>query len=188
MVLLWKRDGDINPVYRHLCLSLKQRCFQHAILTQLIFHPQISSTGPVKAALEDDMQVDEEDSSLLPKSVNIRANKQDKGTRSNEKTKTDPEMLIEGNTKLNKLRKQQFKKDKKKKAKNEKQAIQLADVLENVTITSFKKKDDYDFKEDFSLWVGITNRSVGKRNCSFFYGFPRIHHRFCYVIFLFGIL
>ncbi|KAJ8732990.1 hypothetical protein PYW07_015589 [Mythimna separata] len=112
---------------------------------------KISSTGPVKAALESDMQVDEEDSSLLPKSVSIRANKQDKGAKSEGKTKADPEMLIEGNTKLNKLRKQQFKKDKKKKARNEKQAVNLADVLENVTITSYKKKDDYDFKEDFSL-------------------------------------
>lgn len=97
------------------------------------------------------MQVDEEESSLLPKSVSIRANKQDKATKSNEKSKADPEMLIEGNTKQNKLRKQQFKKDKKKKARNEKQAVNLADVLENVTITSYKKKDDYDFKEDFSL-------------------------------------
>lgn len=96
------------------------------------------------------MQVDDEDSSLLPKSVNIQT-KLDKGNKTKEKTKADPEMLIEGNTKQNKLRKQQFKKDKKKKARNEKQAVNLADVLENVTITSYKKKDDYDFKEDFAL-------------------------------------
>lgn len=110
----------------------------------------IPSTGPVKAALEEDMQVDGEDSSLLPKSVNIRS-KLDKAKPSNEKTKSDPEMLLEGNTKLNKLRKMQFKKDKKNKARTEKQAVNLADVLENVTLTTYKKKDDYDFKEDFSL-------------------------------------
>ncbi|XP_035457750.2 guanine nucleotide-binding protein-like 3 homolog [Spodoptera frugiperda] len=112
---------------------------------------KMTSTGPVKAALEDDMQVDEEES-LLPKSVSIgsRLNKRNK-PKEKQKDKEDPEMQIEGNTKQNLLRKQQFKKDKKKKARNEKQAVNLANVLENVTITSYKKKDDYDFKEDFSL-------------------------------------
>ncbi|KAJ0179710.1 hypothetical protein K1T71_004301 [Dendrolimus kikuchii] len=110
---------------------------------------KITSTGPVKAAL-DEMQVDEDESSILPKTLNIRS-KLDKNNKNKEKSKTDPEMLLEGNTKQNKLRKMQFKKDKKKKAKNEKQAVNLADVLENVTLTTYKKKDDYDFKEDFSL-------------------------------------
>ncbi|XP_075970898.1 nucleostemin 1 [Anticarsia gemmatalis] len=110
----------------------------------------ISSSGPVKAALEDDMQVDNEDTTLLPKTVNIRS-KLDKSNKSKEKSKTDPEMLLEGNMKQNKLRKMQFKKDKKNKARTEKQAVNLADVLENVSLTTYKKKDDYDFKEDFSL-------------------------------------
>ncbi|KAI8429213.1 hypothetical protein MSG28_007739 [Choristoneura fumiferana] len=72
------------------------------------------------------------------------------GKAANKRAKIDPEMQLEGNTKLNKLRKQQFKRDKKKNAKHEKQAVNLAGVLENVTLTSFKK-DDYNFKEDFSL-------------------------------------
>ncbi|XP_023936909.2 guanine nucleotide-binding protein-like 3 homolog [Bicyclus anynana] len=107
---------------------------------------KITSTGPVKAL--DEMQVDEDESSLLPKTLNIRP-KLDKTNKSKDKTKSDPEMLIEGNTKLNKLRKMQFKRDKKKKARNEKQAVQLADVLETVTLTTGKKNDEYDFKEDF---------------------------------------
>ncbi|CAH2229147.1 jg20760 [Pararge aegeria aegeria] len=108
---------------------------------------QITSTGPVKVVL-DEMQVDEDESSLLPNTLNIRP-KLDKTNKSSEKTKADPEMLIEGNTKLNKLRKMQFKRDKKKKARNEKQAVNLADVLENVTLSSANKSDVYDFKEDF---------------------------------------
>ncbi|CAG4976600.1 unnamed protein product [Colias eurytheme] len=108
---------------------------------------KISSTGPVTAM--DEMQIDEEDG-LLSKTVNIRP-KLDKTGRNAVKAKNDPEMQIEGNTKQNKLRKMQFKKDKKKKAKNEKKAVQLADVLETVTLTNSVKKDDYSFKEDFSL-------------------------------------
>lgn len=104
----------------------------------------------MKAAAENEMQVDEDESSLLPKTLNIRS-KLDKNNRTNEKAKVDPEMLLEGNSKQNKLKKLQFKKDKKKKSKNEKQAINLAGVLENVTLTTYTKKDDYDFKEDFSL-------------------------------------
>ncbi|CAG9560702.1 unnamed protein product [Danaus chrysippus] len=109
---------------------------------------KITSTGPVIAAVENEMQVDEDESSLLPKTLNI-ISKLDKSKKTNEKTKSDPEMLIEGNTKQNKLRKMQFKKDKKKKAKNEKQAVNLADVLENVTLTTLNKSDEYDFKDDF---------------------------------------
>ncbi|XP_028162357.1 guanine nucleotide-binding protein-like 3 homolog [Ostrinia furnacalis] len=109
---------------------------------------KITSTGPV--TINDGMQVDEDESSILPKSLNIRS-KLDKSNKQNERTKSDPEMAIEGNTKQNKLRKMQFKKDKKKRARNEKVAGNLADVLENVTLTSIKKKDDYNFKEDFSL-------------------------------------
>ncbi|XP_063378870.1 guanine nucleotide-binding protein-like 3 homolog isoform X1 [Cydia fagiglandana] len=112
---------------------------------------KITSTGPVKAL--DEMQVDEDESSLLPKTLNIRS-KLNKDHSEAKRAKVDPEMLLEGNTKLNKLRKQQFKKDKKKHARNEKVAVNLAGVLENVTLTSFKntsKKDEYNFKEDFAM-------------------------------------
>ncbi|XP_026751070.2 guanine nucleotide-binding protein-like 3 homolog [Galleria mellonella] len=110
---------------------------------------KITSTGPV-SLLDENMQVDEDESSLLPKALNIRS-KLDKSNKSNERTKADPEMLLEGNTKQNKIRKMQFKKDKKKKVRNEKKAVDLAGVLENVTLTNAPKKDDYDFKEAFSL-------------------------------------
>ncbi|CAH2075544.1 unnamed protein product, partial [Iphiclides podalirius] len=111
---------------------------------------KITSTGPVKAAQElNEMQVDEDESSLLPKKVTIRP-KLDKA-KAREKERGDPEMQIEGNTKQNRLRKMQFKKDKKKQKRVEKQALNLAGVLENVTLTTYKKGDDYDFKEDFSL-------------------------------------
>ncbi|KAM3961640.1 nucleostemin 1 [Aphomia sociella] len=110
---------------------------------------KISSTGPV-TLLDETMQVDEDESSILPKTLNIRS-KLDKGSKSKERTKTDPEMLLEGNTKLNKIRKMQFKKDKKNKVRYEKKTVDLAGVLENVTLTSAPKKDDYDFKDDFSL-------------------------------------
>lgn len=95
------------------------------------------------------MQVDEDESSILPKSVNIRPKLQKTG-KAGVRNKADPEMQLEGNVKLNHLRKMQFKKDKKSKAKNEKRAQNLADVLENVTLTTYKKPDDYDFKADFS--------------------------------------
>ncbi|KAL4710532.1 hypothetical protein ACJJTC_008934 [Scirpophaga incertulas] len=113
------------------------------------FEPiKIISTGPV--TMESGMEVDEDESAILPKALSIRS-KLDKTNNQNERTKADPEMMIEGNTKQNKLRKMQFKKDKKKKARTEKAAVNLAGVLENVTLTTYKKKDDYDFKEDFSL-------------------------------------
>ncbi|KAI8429211.1 hypothetical protein MSG28_007739, partial [Choristoneura fumiferana] len=59
------------------------------------------------------------------KTLNIRS-KLDKTQAANKRAKIDPEMQLEGNTKLNKLRKQQFKRDKKKNAKHEKQAVNLA--------------------------------------------------------------
>ncbi|KPJ01594.1 Guanine nucleotide-binding protein-like 3-like [Papilio xuthus] len=95
---------------------------------------KITSTGPVKAA-SDEMQVDEDESTLLPKKVTIRS-KLEKGDKKKGKEKNDPEMQIEGNTKQNKLRKMQFKKDKKKQKKDEKQAVNLAGVLENPALES----------------------------------------------------
>ncbi|KPJ21533.1 hypothetical protein RR48_00449 [Papilio machaon] len=50
---------------------------------------KITSTGPVKAALEDEMQVDEDESTLLPKKVTIRS-KLEKGDKKKGKKKTIP--------------------------------------------------------------------------------------------------
>ncbi|XP_049866377.1 guanine nucleotide-binding protein-like 3 homolog [Pectinophora gossypiella] len=140
------REFDINN-FEAMETEAFNQLDQHSSAVEGI---KITSTGPVKAALEDEMQVDEDESPLLPKTLNIRS-KLGKGGKTKERTKQDPEMLLEGNTKQNKLRKMQFKKDKKKQAKNEKQSVELAGVLENVTLTTYKKKDDYDFKEDLSL-------------------------------------
>lgn len=106
---------------------------------------RFKSSGPVKYM--DEMQVDENEADvLLPKSLSIQAKLAKSDT--NEKVRKDPEMLLEGNTKQNKIRKKQFKKEKKNVARMEKRANNLADVLDTVTLTTFKK-DDYDFKEHY---------------------------------------
>ncbi|KOB70472.1 Guanine nucleotide-binding protein-like 3-like protein, partial [Operophtera brumata] len=104
--------------------AILQRANKHTLV-------ELNSSHTWRRAWEEDgMQVDEDESSLLPKTLSIRS-KLDKTKRA-ERTKQDPEMQIEGNTKQNKLRKIQFKKDKKNKARNEKTAVNLAGVLENI--------------------------------------------------------
>lgn len=58
--------------------------------------------------------------------------------------KVDPEMLLEGNLKLNQIRKKQFKKGKKLKNRKEKVELELANGLENFSLAS-----DYSFNEDY---------------------------------------
>lgn len=60
--------------------------------------------------------------------------------------KPDPEMELEGNQKLNRLKKMQFKKEKKERNRREKVATQLAVGLESFTLN---KNDDYQFEVDF---------------------------------------
>lgn len=91
---------------------------------------KITSTGPVKAA-ENEMQVDEDESSLLPKKVNIVSKVVTKTPK-----KADVDIVMDGNTKLNKLRKMQFKKDKKKRARDEKKAVALSELLDQAVITT----------------------------------------------------
>lgn len=68
-------------------------------------------------------------------------------------TKTvDPEMELEGNQKLNQIKKKQFKKEKKKQARRDKVAQQLSAGLENFSLKNGPTKEineDYDFNEDF---------------------------------------
>ncbi|CAH2107029.1 unnamed protein product [Euphydryas editha] len=95
---------------------------------------KITSTGPVKAA-ENEMQVDEDESTLLPKKVNIVS----KVVRKSPKN-AEVDIVMDGNTKQNKMRKIQFKKDKKKRARDEKKAVALSELLDQAVITSVQKK------------------------------------------------
>lgn len=65
--------------------------------------------------------------------------------------KKDPEMELEGNLKLNKLRKKQFKKERKKRNREETAALQLSAGLENFTIKKKGETENYDFEEDFAM-------------------------------------
>lgn len=111
----------------------------------------IDSFGPVDAEekIEEDTSLNPGDKELLSKEVNvkpiIRKQKRDVET----KQKRDPEMELEGNLKLNKVRRQQFKKEKKKRNREAKAALQLSTELKNVKIKEKVEGEDYDFKEDF---------------------------------------
>lgn len=77
------------------------------------------------------MQVDEDESTLLPKKVNIVSKVVTKTPKN-----ADVDIVMDGNTKQNKLRKMQFKKDKKKRARDEKKAVALSELLDQAIITS----------------------------------------------------
>ncbi|EFN85760.1 Guanine nucleotide-binding protein-like 3-like protein [Harpegnathos saltator] len=90
----------------------------------------VDSSGPVTAAMEVEMQKNAEYKiqKKLKKKLAERKNTEKK------KKKVDPLSEIEGNQKLNKLSKLQFKKEKKKKAKAEKAAAKLAGQLEGFSL------------------------------------------------------
>lgn len=104
----------------------------------------IESSGPVTSAMEVELQKETQIKiqNKLKKKLEKSKRKQDE-TR---KKKIDPIFEIEGNQKLNKLNKLQFKKQKKDRVKREKAAIKLADQLEGFNIAT---SDDYDFNTDF---------------------------------------
>lgn len=86
----------------------------------------------------------------LSKGVNIKtAKKEEKKAAEPRRKKKDPEMELEGNLKLNKVRKQQFKKEKKKRNREEKAALQLSAGLENFTLKNKEEAEDYEFDENF---------------------------------------
>lgn len=71
-----------------------------------------------------------------------------------ENQKKNPEMELEGNQQLNKVRKMQFKKEKKQRMRKEVVAMQLSAGLENVsfaTKTEGEGEENYDFNEDFEM-------------------------------------
>lgn len=90
--------------------------------------------------------------------VNVTVSKRKKKKKGNkpavEPKKKNPELELEGNRQMNRVKKMQFKKDKKQQRRKETVALQLSNGLENVRFVD--KKDgggdgeDYDFGEDFN--------------------------------------
>lgn len=77
-----------------------------------------------------------------------------KGGGKSESKKKDPEMELEGNQQLNKVRKMQFKKDRKQRMRKEVVAMQLSAGLDNVSFAAKqegKGEENYDFDEDFKM-------------------------------------
>nr|CAH7755874.1 unnamed protein product [Callosobruchus chinensis] len=107
----------------------------------------LDSLGTVDAI--EEMEQDEEDD-LLSKNMNVAAKKAQKPKQTPRVKKLDPEMELEGNLKLNQLKKKQFKKDKKQRRRRETVALQLSAGLENFNITAVSEStESYDFKTDF---------------------------------------
>nr|XP_034191077.1 guanine nucleotide-binding protein-like 3 homolog [Osmia lignaria] len=104
----------------------------------------IESSGPVTAAMEVEMQ--KETQVKIQNKIKKKVEKAKQNKNETRKKKVDPLFEIEGNQKLNKLNKLQFKKEKKDRARREKVAVKLADQLEGFNITG---PDDYDFSTDF---------------------------------------
>lgn len=66
--------------------------------------------------------------------------------------KKDPEMELEGNLKLNQIRKKQFKKEKKQRNRKEKIALQLSEGLNMCSLNGNKSEEEnYNFETDFEI-------------------------------------
>ncbi|EGI64119.1 Guanine nucleotide-binding protein-like 3-like protein [Acromyrmex echinatior] len=104
----------------------------------------INSTGPVSTAMEIEIQKEAEYKVQKKLKKKLQDTKKNKSTE--RKKKPDPLFEIEGNQKLNKLKKLQFKKEKKERLRREKATTKLAGQLEEFKFTS----DDYDFNTDFT--------------------------------------
>lgn len=89
----------------------------------------------------------------LSKEVNVEtAKKEDKKAVVAQRKKRNPEMELEGNLQLNQVRKLQFKKEKKKKNREEKAALQLSAGLESFKIKNQTEEgESYDFDEDYAM-------------------------------------
>ncbi|XP_011495838.1 PREDICTED: guanine nucleotide-binding protein-like 3 homolog [Ceratosolen solmsi marchali] len=107
---------------------------------------KIDSTGPVEAVM--DIEENKINDKVLTKRARKRLNaKENKNLLIQRKRKTDPLFEIEGNQQLNKIKKLQFKKQKKESGRRAKEATELADILGGVNLSL----NDYDFKTDFSV-------------------------------------
>lgn len=83
--------------------------------------------------------------------ASIKKKTRKRGDATSKAPKPNPEMLLEGNQKLNQIKKLEFKKNKKMQRRKEEVALQLTAGLENVTLKSNEKVDDYNFDTDFNM-------------------------------------
>lgn len=89
----------------------------------------------------------------LSNNINVNIEKKVKSKKASKipnKKIAEPENDLEGNRKLNKLVKKKFKADVKNRLRKEKVEMQLADGLENFTIST-KSETNYDFGEDYKM-------------------------------------
>lgn len=91
----------------------------------------------------------------LSEKVNVQVKKKQKVNKREPKAKKeeDSEMALEGNQKLNKIRKMQFKKEKKKENRQLKAALKLSESVEKVTLKEnvVSESDNYNFEQDFVM-------------------------------------
>ncbi|KAF7279950.1 hypothetical protein GWI33_006576 [Rhynchophorus ferrugineus] len=115
----------------------------------------LDSLGPVDAT--EAMEEDTEKNDLLDENVTVsnknKTKPEKKPLSESKQKKADPEMLLEGNQKLNQIRKNQFKKEKKQRARRDKVAQQLSAGLENFSLKSdgINSGKNYDFDTDFTM-------------------------------------
>lgn len=110
----------------------------------------IDSTGPVESAME----VEAKKKEFKLQKMNEKRNKKLTETKkdiNSRKKKVEPLFEIEGNQKLNKHNKLQFKKQKKEKVKREKEAGKLADQFGDFSLST---GDNYNFDTDFNMGEG----------------------------------
>ncbi|XP_017784584.1 PREDICTED: guanine nucleotide-binding protein-like 3 homolog [Nicrophorus vespilloides] len=108
----------------------------------------VKSLGMLDDVVEEKMEDDNKEEDELLKSKVVAAKKVNKKKGEARMKKQDPEMELEGNLKLNKIKKMEFKKAKKQKNRKEKVEHQLSTGLESFSI---KGNDDYDFEVDHSM-------------------------------------
>ncbi|KAF5291181.1 hypothetical protein FQA39_LY14423 [Lamprigera yunnana] len=117
----------------------------------------IDSLGLVTSITEMDQDTNMQpgDKKLLSDNINIFENKKHKKGKGDPRTKKqDPEMLLEGNQQLNRVKKLQFKKNKKKERRKERVELELSNGLNNFIInepTGTLEKNSYDFSTDFTM-------------------------------------
>ncbi|CAH0554574.1 unnamed protein product [Brassicogethes aeneus] len=107
----------------------------------------LESLGPVDSI--EEMEEDTVADDLLGDNISVASNKKEKKKGDARVKKPDPEMQLEGNLKLNQIRKKQFKKEKKERTRRDKVATQLSAGLENFNIGG-KSQESYDFNTDFN--------------------------------------
>ncbi|XP_063989626.1 guanine nucleotide-binding protein-like 3 homolog [Diachasmimorpha longicaudata] len=118
-------------------------CKRTSVIDPLI----IDSTGPVNSAMESEAKKKE----FKLQKMNERRNTKLSETKKNQNLRTkkvEPVFEIEGNQKLNKLTKLQFKRQKKEKVKRERAAGKLADQFSAFDLNT---RDDYNFDTDFNM-------------------------------------